>query len=128
MVEKYLDGKLPHKIDKKSIADNPIVQLMEDLESKIDKAMRDVDFYSALSEIWVLINAANKYVEDTKPWILAKENKSDKIKEFLFILIEVIKRVSSGVYPFMPDTATKIKKQIKKDKIEKSPPLFPRLE
>ena len=104
------------------------MQLIESLESKIDKAIAELDFYSALSEIWLLINAANKHVEETKPWNLAKENKDKQLKEFLFVLVETIRKVSYELYPFMPDTANKIKEQIKKDKIEKAPPLFPRIE
>ncbi|MDD5618439.1 MAG: methionine--tRNA ligase, partial [Candidatus Omnitrophica bacterium] len=127
MVEKYLDSKLPSGVDKKSVSKNPIMQAIKDLDDKIDKAISELNFYSALSEIWALIGMANKYIEDTKPWVLAKENKNEEICEFLFILVEVIKKVSFKLYPFMPETAAKIKEQIKDNKIQKAPPLFPRL-
>jgi len=128
MVEKYLDGKLPAKIDLKSVSQNHIMQSLEGLDGRIAKAMSGLDFSSALSEIWSVINLANKYIEQTKPWSLAKENKDKELKEFLFVLIESIKKVSYEIYPFMPDTAAKIRQQIKKDKIEKAAPLFPRLD
>ena len=128
MVEKYFSGRIPKDIDKNSISSNSIIRAIEDLGSRMDKAMREVDFSSALIEIWALINLANKYIEETKPWNLFKEKKNKEIGKFLFILIEVLKKVSSEIYPFMPETASKIKEQIKKDKIKKAPPIFPRIQ
>jgi methionyl-tRNA synthetase len=128
MVEKYLAGGLPDAVDAQSISSHPLIRSVKDLNAQMDKAMSDLDFYSALSQIWSLINSANKYIEDTKPWVLAKENKEKEIKEFLFILIEVIKEVSSQLYPFMPQTSQNIKQQIKKDRVQKASPLFPRLD
>jgi methionyl-tRNA synthetase len=128
MVEKYFSGQIPQNIDKKSIASNQITKAIEDLGGRIDKAMIDIDFSFALVEIWSLINLANKFVEETKPWQLAKENKIKELEEFIFILIEALKKVAYEISPFMPETASKIQGQIKKDRIEKAPPLFPRIE
>jgi len=128
MVEKYFSGRIPEDIDENSIFLNPIIKAIKDLGGRIDKAICEVNFSSALIEIWTLINSANKYIEETKPWNLFKEKKNKELGEFLFILIEVLKKVASEIYPFMPETATKIKEQIKKDKIKKAPPLFPRIQ
>ena len=128
MVEKYFQGNIPSNIDKKSISSNSVIKAIEELEGRVDKAMSRVDFSSALSEIWLLINLANKYIEETKPWNLFKEKKTKELEEFVFILIEALKKISSEIDPFIPETASKIKVQIKKDKIKKAPPLFPRIE
>ncbi|MDD5005277.1 MAG: methionine--tRNA ligase [Candidatus Omnitrophica bacterium] len=128
MAEKYFSGEIPQNIDKSLILANPIMKMMEGLAGRIDKAMLSVDFSSALAEIWLLINAANKYIEETKPWQLSKGKKTKELEEFIFILIEVLKKVACEISPFMPDTASKIEGQIKKDKIKKAPPIFPRIE
>lgn len=128
MIEKYFKGNVPCDIDKDSISSNPIIKSIQTLSGRVDKAMFDVDFSSALIEIWALINLANKYVEQTKPWQLSKENKDKELKEFCFVLIEVLKKVSVEVSPFMPETASKIKEQIGQDKIKKAPPIFPRIQ
>ncbi|MFH1621512.1 MAG: methionine--tRNA ligase [Candidatus Omnitrophota bacterium] len=128
MIEKYFSGDIPQDINRNSISSNPIIKAIKDLDNQIDKTMSEVDFSSALIEIWSLINLANKYVEQTKPWQLAKEKKDKELKEFLFILIEALKKVAFEISPFMPETAAKIIKQIEKDKIKKAPPIFPRIE
>lgn len=127
MVEKYLSGRLPN-INRSLFATNPLIKATEAIEARVDEAMSKVDFFSALVEIWSLINSANKYIEDTKPWLLLKEKKGEDLKEFLFILIEVLKKVAYEISPFMPQTAYKIEEQIKKESIKKSPPIFPRIE
>ncbi|MBL7197253.1 MAG: methionine--tRNA ligase [Candidatus Omnitrophica bacterium] len=127
MIEKYLSGNTPQDIDKNSISSNPIIKATESLSDRIDKSMFEVDFSSALIEIWSLINLANKYIEETKPWKLFKEKKNKELSDFLFILIEALKKVAFEISPFMPETAFKIKDQIKKDKIKKAPPIFPRI-
>ena len=74
------------------------------------------------------IKNANKYIEDTKPWILAKENKVSELKEFIYNLVDVIKKVSGAIAPFMPHTARLIDEQLGKQSIKKGKPLFPRIE
>jgi len=71
---------------------------------------------------------ANKYIEDTKPWNLAKEEKHDELKQFILVLVDVIRNVEHAIAPFMPQTAESIKEQLGKDKIKKSKPLFPRID
>jgi methionyl-tRNA synthetase len=76
-------------------------------------AGNDFNFGAALESIWQLIGMANKYVEEIKPWNLAKENKTEELKNFI---------------SFMPQTAEAIRAQIGPDTITKGAPLFPRIE
>jgi methionyl-tRNA synthetase len=71
---------------------------------------------------------ANKYVEDIKPWNLSKEKRTDELKEFIFVLVDVIRKVEHSILPFMPQTAESIRQLLNKDKIQKGKPLFPRIE
>ncbi|MFC1709207.1 methionine--tRNA ligase [Candidatus Omnitrophota bacterium] len=128
MIEKYFKGSIPQDVDKGLISSNPIIESIKSLSGRVDKAMSSVDFSSALTEIWSLINMANKYVEQTKPWNLSKEKKEKELKVFCFVLIEVLRKVADEVSPFMPETASKIKSQIKEDAIKKAPPIFPRIQ
>ena len=57
-------------------------------------ALSNLDFNLALDKIWELINMANKYIEDTKPWNLVKENKIDELKVFIHLLVDVIRNVA----------------------------------
>lgn len=135
MVEKYCQGDIPQlniydiKLDEKGEKIKQQLQLAFNLDIRHDlNTEANFNFSSALEKIWQRINLANKYIEDTKPWNLAKENKRDELKAFIRLLIEVIREVTQYIEPFMPHTADSIKEQISKDKIKKGNPLFPRID
>ncbi len=80
------------------------------LAEKMDKSM-SVDFNprQALHDIWQVVVAANKYVEESKPWVLAKdEKKQDELKSFMYTLLEAIRIIGVSLSPFMPHTSTAI--------------------
>ena len=84
-------------------------------------------FEQALQKIWSVVVAANKTIDDEKPWALAK---TDIIKTtaVLTALVADIRLVASMLAPFMPGTSEKLADHFSAAKIEKMPPLFPRLE
>ncbi|MCU0652557.1 MAG: methionine--tRNA ligase [Candidatus Omnitrophica bacterium] len=128
MVEKYYQGKIPEgkSGDEKSMA---IRAKINSLHNDVGACLTDdFNFSGALEKIWELINAANKHVEETKPWNLAKENKTEELKAFIRLLVDVIRAVAEQIYPFMPDTAQAIKEQFGEKEIIKGKPLFPRIE
>jgi len=124
MVEKYFNGYVPYG----DILDKKWKQKLDGFSGDINLCMSNLDFNLALEKIWELINMANKYIEDTKPWNLLKENKTDELKEFICVLVEVIRKVADEISPFMPNTAKSILEQIGKDTIKKGNPLFPRID
>ena len=133
MVEKYYQGNIPD-INIDSIqgerAKN-IIKRMDTLPTECNLRLTgsfDFNFGSVLENIWGLINSANKYVEETKPWNLAKEDKAEELKQFIRLLVEVIRVVAGEIAPFMPQTAESIKEQLGSDKIKKGAPLFPRID
>ena len=133
MVEKYYEGNVPGLDIKNAGFDANGEQLKKNLFIKVDithaiGANSDLNFSAALTGIWEIINMANKYVEETKPWNLVKEGKAEELKKFIRLLVEVIRNVGEAVSPFMPRTAESIIEQIGKDKINKTNPLFPRIE
>jgi methionyl-tRNA synthetase len=130
MVEKYFAGVVPEKI--KAVTNKQASAIRERIGNLGLRISTNLDtpglnFCAALESIWEPINMANKYIEDTKPWNLAKENKTDELKEFIYVLIEAINSVQQAIAPFMPQTAQSIKEQLGKEKIIKGNPLFPRL-
>lgn len=133
MVEKYYQGDIPQLEINKIKYDAQ----GEKIKDKIRVIRQEVAFpmsiallnYSlALEKIWELINMANKYIEDRKPWNLSKENKTEELKSFIRLLVEVLRVVAEQIHPFMPQTSESIKGQIGRDKIQKGKPLFPRID
>ncbi len=133
MTEKYFNGKIPqeNKTLEKNKQTVDIEAKIEHLGLRIERfldAADDLNFGAALESIWEIIGMANKYVEETKPWNLAKENKTEELKNFICLLIKVIRAVGHAIAPFMPMTAEAIGAQVGADSIQKGNPLFPRIE
>ncbi|MEG0661639.1 MAG: class I tRNA ligase family protein, partial [Anaerovoracaceae bacterium] len=80
---------------------------------KVEAAMDKFKFNAALEEIWVVVRRANKYIDETTPWILAKdEAQKDRLDTVLHNLAETLRIVSILIYPFMHTTSGKIRKQM----------------
>ncbi|MFH1888774.1 MAG: methionine--tRNA ligase [Candidatus Omnitrophota bacterium] len=126
MVEKYFHGAIPGRGNLDGEGRKIETKIMT-LPAETAPLIAIPNFSLALEQVWGLINMANKYIEDTKPWNLSKENKTEELKSFIRLLVDVIREVSEQIYPFTPRTAGLIKEQIGSDKIEKGKPLFPRL-
>jgi len=126
MVEKYCDNKVP-KIDK-----NPDTHPLR-VDKRIynwKKAWNDLDKYlvtfqfnEALSSIWRFISEADKYIEQNKPWDLAKQGKAKQLNWVLYGLLDAIHQIAWQVYIFMPDTSKKIAEILKIEKLLKENPL-----
>ncbi len=134
MVEKYYNGNVPavdigaYRFDERGAE---IVRLIGGIDGLMEQSLspaQDANFSAALEQLWGLINMANKYVEETKPWNLAKESKDEQLRAFMRLLVEVIRTAGSLIEPFMPGTARSIKEQLGRDTIAKGAPLFPRIE
>ncbi len=127
MIEKYFQGAIPSaKSGVKDPRAGEIAGKIKDLKTRID--LSGFDFGGALEAMWELINMANKHVEETKPWKLAKEDKADELKEFISVLVDVIRNVEEAISPYMPHTSALIKEQIGGDVVKKGAPLFPRID
>ncbi|HDZ76461.1 MAG TPA: methionine--tRNA ligase [Candidatus Omnitrophica bacterium] len=126
MVEKYYSGVIPKA---KNLENNAKIRVqIASLSGKVEACMQKIRFSSALEVIWEVVKSANKHVEETKPWNLAKEKKEDELADFIALLVEVIKEVGRQIDCFMPHTAAKIREQFLEDKVIKGKPLFPRIE
>ncbi len=110
MIDKYNDGivveiKTTDNLD--SDLENMAVNTLEKVEAFIEK----YDFSNALEEIWKLIRRTNKYIDETEPWVLAKDNQ-DRLDTVLYNLAETIRIVSVLIDPFMNKTSIEIRRQL----------------
>ena len=116
-------GELPKKIE----GDYPLLKKSADVAAAIDKAYNELAFDKVLENIYGYASELNKLVNDTKPWELAKTD-PEKAKQILLELVACLRLVALWLEPFMPTVATEMQKRLQAGKIEKYPPLFPRLE
>jgi methionyl-tRNA synthetase len=147
MLSKYFDGTLP--------APGPVTVLDRSLQERFAAAfgqvhaqMGELAFNRALQTIWELVGAANKYIDDTTPWAIAKDPaQQERLATVMYNLLEAVRLTGLLVAPFMPETGAKLRTILGLDpgavtmtgqdtwgglqpgtKIAKAAPLFPRIE
>ncbi|MCD8036184.1 MAG: methionine--tRNA ligase [Clostridiales bacterium] len=112
MIDKYFGGKLPADREATEF-DASLTETAASVTAKVDELLDKMLFTDALTEIWTLIRRANKYVDETQPWILAKdETQKAKLANALYNLAEAIRIVSILIQPFMPRSPKKIWEQL----------------
>jgi methionyl-tRNA synthetase len=112
MIEKYFDSVIPAPIAKEDI-DNELITLALATPVKVQAAIDDLKIPEALEAIWDLIGRANKYIDETTPWILAKdESKKERLGTVLYNLVESLRFASVMISAFLPTTSGKINEQI----------------
>lgn len=115
MAEKYFGGVIPTEREAAPI-DEELIGMALALREKCDASIAGYQFSAALTEIWRLIARTNKYIDETTPWALGKdETKQARLAAVIYNLCEVLRIVSILLTPFMPNTTPKIQQQIGAD-------------
>lgn len=113
MTNKYFDGVLTDAKDESVAGSTEIDTDLKDVVlmsvEKVEKKMSELRVADAITEIWTLFKRCNKYIDETTPWILAKEeDKKARLQTVLYNLAESISIGASLLYSFMPETSEKI--------------------
>lgn len=112
MVEKYFGGVIPAERESAPV-DDDLIRTATELRKKCDEAVNSYQFSIALTEIWKLVSRTNKYIDETMPWALGKdEAKRARLAAVMYNLCESLRIVSVLITPFLPDTAPKIQAQL----------------
>ncbi len=112
MVNKYFNGIVPKYNGHKNDVDEELENTTKEQIKKIENYIEKFEFANALSETWNLISRTNKYIDETTPWILDKNNETEKLQSCMYHLIENLRRIGIILIPFMQDTANNILRQI----------------
>jgi methionyl-tRNA synthetase len=110
LLEKFSNGKVP-KARKQKPEDVDLIAEFDDTLRHTKELISELEFHRALEKIFAYIKLANKYVADEKPWELAKQN-SPHLNTVLYNLAESLRIIAVLIWPFMPETAEKITKQL----------------
>ena len=133
MTNKYFGGVVTNKgvaDESEKVFDDDLKAQTQALAGKVDEKMDKLRVADAITEIFNLFKRCNKYIDETTPWVLAKdEAKKDRLETVLANLIESIKTGAEELKPFMPDTSERIKAQLGDGKVTEKPEiLFARLD
>ncbi|MGA2468625.1 MAG: methionine--tRNA ligase [Thermodesulfobacteriota bacterium] len=112
MIVKYFDGLIPTPSCLKEV-DQGLQEVSEKVFPQLSKQMDDLAFNRALVSIWEIINATNKYVDETAPWSLAKEEKDrPRLATVLYEALEALRIIAFLLAAFMPSTSEKMWSQL----------------
>ena len=115
MIDKYFGGTLT-ATHAPTAFDADLERIATSVCAKVETAMDKMFFGDALSEIWVLIRRTNKYIDETQPWVLCKdEAKQPELANALYHIAEAVRIISVLIQPFMPNTPEKIWAQYNMD-------------
>lgn len=149
MIGKYFDGSIPAYQTAETKEDESLEQFIQETIKKVEDAMDEFQFSVALSNIWQLISRSNKYIDETEPWILAKdEQNKERLGNVMAHLAESLRVIAVMLKPFLTEAPVEIFKQLGINdkslqewdsiyeqgnipagtKTAKAKPIFPRLE
>ena len=111
MSQKYFDG-IVYEPTTYTELDLEVRDMVMALPNKVKIKMDDLKVADAIDEIFEVLRRCNKYIDETTPWILAKENNTERLKTVLYTLLESIRSCAVLLQPFLPDTADNIFKQL----------------
>ena len=112
MVEKYFGGTLIEEREAQPI-DQELIEMAVSLRGRYQEQMDKYAFQNGLGEIFKVLSRANKYIDETTPWVLAKdESNKPRLATVMYNLLETIRICASLLKPFIPDSADKILGQI----------------
>lgn len=147
MIEKYHGGVVTHKEGAEAV-DKEFIDLVNETVAGYSDAMDHMELNQAIKDVWNLIGRANKYIDETAPWILAKDPaQAERLQAVMYNLAEALRIIAILIAPFVPVTAPKIYEQLglgkpesffmadavwgklaTGTKVQKGEPLFPRIE
>ena len=109
MIEKYFGGTLPDSLEPGDF-DEDLRAVLLDMPEKVESLLDRLQFSTALTEIWKAVSRTNKYIDETMPWALAKdEARKPRLAMVMHHLAESIRIISTLIEPFMPETPDKIR-------------------
>lgn len=148
MVNQYFDGKVPTYKGAQTDFDKELEAQAKETVEQYDDSLSHLQFNVVLQNVWKLISRTNKYIDETTPWVLAREERTEELENVMAHLVESLRLAGTLLRPFLVETPEKIADQLGLDfetdmafdkltfgqfpegltVIEKGEPLFPRLD
>src|SRR5699024_9465626 len=113
MIKKYFDGEIPAYKEAETDIDQSLETFAKETVGKVEEALENMKFSVALSSLWQLISRTNKYIDETEPWILAKdESKKERLGNVMAHLTESLRIIGVMLRPFLTETPIEIFRQL----------------
>ncbi|MFP4198088.1 MAG: methionine--tRNA ligase [Halanaerobium sp.] len=112
MVEQYFNSEIPEPGEKEAV-DKELIDLAAETKKEVEVEMEELKYTAALEKIWNFVRRTNKYIDQTTPWILAREEeKKDRLKTVLYNLLESLRITAVMLKPFLTEAPLKMGEQL----------------
>jgi len=148
MINKYFNGEIPTYKESEGAFEKSLVEAHRETVEKYAEHMENMEFSVVLTTLWQLVSRNNKYIDETQPWVLAKEERTEALATVMNHLAESLRRIAILLKPFLTRTPDQIFKQLNIQDaslhtwdslerfgvipagtiVEKGDPIFPRLD
>ena len=118
MVNKYFQGNIPAYCGTPNEVDKELEEYALAQIEVFEEKWNNYEIANSIQEIWNLIARTNKYIDETMPWTLAKEEQTEKLQSCMYHLIENLRKIAILIMPFMEETANNILRQIGIEEID----------
>ena len=113
MINKYFGGQVPAYVENVTVFDADLAKVVEENIAEYHKQMNAVDYPRALEAVWNIISRTNKYIDETAPWVLAKEDgDKEQLAAVMAHLAASLRVVAHLIQPFMMNTSNAIMEQL----------------
>ena len=112
MVNKYFEGQVPKYNGTPNEIDKEFEEYTSKQIEKFEELWNNYEIASSIQEIWNIVSRTNKYIDETMPWALAKEEQKEKLESCMYHLIENLRKIAILIRPFMQETSNNILRQI----------------
>ncbi|WFS61379.1 methionine--tRNA ligase [Pseudodesulfovibrio thermohalotolerans] len=111
MTHKYFGGQIPSP-DVEDVVDAEIKKLGQDAMKSFQDFFSELKFSRALEGLWELVRGLNKYIDETAPWTLFKENNTGRLSTVIYVLLENMRKIAVHLWPVMPEASEKMLEQL----------------
>jgi methionyl-tRNA synthetase len=112
MVEQYFDSEIPEPSVKKAL-DKELIDLAAETKAEVETQMEKLKYTVALEKIWNFVRRTNKYIDQTAPWVLAREEENcERLKTVLYNLLESLRIIAVMLKPFLTEAPSKMGEQL----------------
>ena len=112
MVNKYFGGSVPSKIINANEVDEELEKYTSEKIQKFEELWNSYEIANAIQKIWNIIARTNKYIDETMPWELSKNQENQKLESCIYHLVENIRKIAILIKPFMENTSNEILRQL----------------
>lgn len=117
MAKKYFDGVVPTQNELNDI-DNDLINTCLSAKDKVTKSMDELKVADAIDGVFEIFRRSNKYIDETTPWILAKDEDKSRLETVIYNLLEAIRIGAVLLKPYLPETSDKIFEQLNTDVVD----------